>query len=178
MAACSPSPRTPHSRERRHCRLVRACLPTPDAPASGFFVRKGVGCREWGVAQTDGTRHRKKPPRLARRYLPSQVRRVAVSIPANIAEGKGRGSNAEPVRFSRIALGSAYEIGHTLRNSVGVRTSEWPANPGPASAPHTPGAPAFIVYPIQTNSPIPTSYNPHAISHNPPATLVREKLPP
>jgi len=34
-----------------------------------------------------------------------KVRRAAVSIPANLAEGKGRGTAAEVARFSRIVLG-------------------------------------------------------------------------
>lgn len=42
--------------------------------------------------------------------LTGQIRRAAVSIPSNLAEGKGRGSAAELVRFARIALGSAYEL--------------------------------------------------------------------
>ncbi|HYL78431.1 MAG TPA: four helix bundle protein [Bryobacteraceae bacterium] len=42
--------------------------------------------------------------------LTGQIRRAATSIPCNLAEGKGRGSAAELVRFARIALGSAYEL--------------------------------------------------------------------
>ena len=42
--------------------------------------------------------------------LTGQIRRAAVSIPCNLAEGKGRGSSAELVRFARIAQGSAYEL--------------------------------------------------------------------
>lgn len=42
--------------------------------------------------------------------LSSQMRRSSSSIPANIAEGCGRGGTAELRRFLLIALGSASEL--------------------------------------------------------------------
>lgn len=42
--------------------------------------------------------------------LTNQIRRVVVSIPSNIAEGFGRGSDREFIHFLRIAKGSAAEV--------------------------------------------------------------------
>ena len=42
--------------------------------------------------------------------LTNQMRRAAVSIPANIAEGWGRNSTKSYIQFVRISRGSLYEL--------------------------------------------------------------------
>lgn len=52
----------------------------------------------------------KRFPREELYSLTDQIKRSAVSIPSNIAEGGSRHSNKEFVRFLYIALGSASEL--------------------------------------------------------------------
>jgi four helix bundle protein len=53
-------------------------------------------------------------PREEMYGLTSQIRRASASIPANIAEGRGRSGVAELARFLHIATGSASELDYHL----------------------------------------------------------------
>lgn len=53
-------------------------------------------------------------PTEERYGLTSQMRRAVVSIPANIAEGCGKNTEAELARYMQISMGSASELEYHL----------------------------------------------------------------
>jgi four helix bundle protein len=59
-------------------------------------------------------------PSTEKYALTDQLRRAAVSIPANIAEGSGRGSRQDFARFMHMAMGSASEVEYLLLLSRGL----------------------------------------------------------
>jgi four helix bundle protein len=67
-------------------------------------------------------------PKAERYELTSQVRRAALSVPANIAEGSGRYGPQELRRFLNIALGSSAELSYLLyfsRDRGLLTDAEW-----------------------------------------------------
>lgn len=53
-------------------------------------------------------------PGTERFELAAQMRRSAVSVPSNIAEGAGRGGQRDYARFLKIAAGSVSELDYQL----------------------------------------------------------------
>ncbi len=53
-------------------------------------------------------------PASERFELTSQLRRAALSVPTNLAEGQGRFGTREALRFARIAAGSLAEVDYLL----------------------------------------------------------------
>ena len=74
--------------------------------------QKAMTLVEWVYAIT------KTFPADERYALTSQLRRASVSVPSNIAEGYGRHSTKDYIRFLQIALGSAYELETQLELST------------------------------------------------------------
>ena len=53
-------------------------------------------------------------PHEERYALSDQIRRAVVSVPSNIAEGRGRGTNKEFVRYLMMSRGSLWEVSTQL----------------------------------------------------------------
>ena len=62
----------------------------------------------------------KKLPREELYSLTNQIRRAAVSVPSNIAEGNARGTKKDYANFLRIALGSKAELETQLLLAVEI----------------------------------------------------------
>jgi four helix bundle protein len=67
-------------------------------------------------------------PRYEQFGLTSQIRRAAISVPLNIAEGAGANSNNEFQRFLNYALRSTYEVMSALEiaEKLGYMTAQKP----------------------------------------------------
>jgi four helix bundle protein len=63
----------------------------------------------------------KKFPKEEMFSLSSQIRRASSSIPSNIAEGCGRGTDKDFARFIQISMGSASELEYLILLSFDLK---------------------------------------------------------
>lgn len=91
--------------------------------------------------------------------LTNQVRRAAVSVPATLAEGLGRGTPGEMARFAQIALGSLYELDTLFFLAAELGYSPQDIVPDLREKVTT------LFLPTTPNLPPPTYYPPLTINH-------------
>ena len=91
-----------------------------------FFYRKLLVYQNAMTLLTDIYNLTKKFPNNEMHGLTNQIQRAAVSIPSNIAEGMGRFSIEDRIRFIEISNGSLMELMCQLEiaHSLGYITSE------------------------------------------------------
>jgi len=70
---------------------------------------------------TDTYRISRDFPREEMYGLTAHIRKSAVSVPSNIAEGCGRKSTLEYIRFLQIAMGSLFEFQTQLEISLNLK---------------------------------------------------------
>ncbi len=110
--------------EIRNSKLEKPC-------PSGAPVRDFTDLDVWKLARE--LRHSvylltRRFPNEERHVLSAQLRRAAISVTANIAEGFGRFSYRENVQFCRQARGSAFEIRDHLTTALDcgyLSEAEW-----------------------------------------------------
>jgi four helix bundle protein len=121
-------------------------------------------------------------PGLARDTVGKQVVRSADGIGANIAEGVGRGTDADTRRFVRIARGSLHETQHWLRRAFtrGLLTEPQVASLRPLVDELAPKLNAFLNSIGRPRRPAPTSpdVNPSPTTDQPEPTPTTDHPPP